>query len=160
MGVTIVAALEIIKNHQTSAPVDVLCLAHHFGLRVFGISNWDNNLSGKIVRVRDVDMPDQFAIYVNQKHPIKRKRFTIAHELAHFIYHQDLIGDEITDDALYRSGLSNREEAMANGLAADILMPWHLINREIDNGLQTIDALADKFEVSFTAMAIRLGSPC
>jgi Zn-dependent peptidase ImmA (M78 family) len=74
--------------------------------------------------------------------------------------HKARIGDGITDDALYRSGLSNKEEAMANKLAADILMPWHLINLVMDQGITTIPELAKSFHVSESAMSIRLGIPC
>lgn len=60
------------------------------------------------------------AIYVNKGHHVNRRRFTTAHEIAHFILHQDFIGDGIADDGLYRSKLSNAMEAQANKLAADI----------------------------------------
>ena len=63
------------------------------------------------------------------------------------------------DDALYRSGLSNAQEAMANKLAADILMPWSLVNQKIKEGIDTVEELAQQFNVSISAMAIRLGVP-
>lgn len=157
---TVIEAMKRIEKFQIKAPVNILALAHDFGLKVFEVSNWENNLSGKIIRNEDCGSSSGYAVYVNGKHPSVRKRFTIAHELAHYIYHKDLIGDGIFDDALYRSGLSNGQEAMANSLAADILMPLHLINSEIENGCTAIEDLARKFDVSQAAMAIRLGSPC
>src|SRR3546814_4029407 len=51
-----------------------------------------------------------FAIYVNGSHPRVRRRFSIAHEIAHFALHRNLIGDGVTDDAMYRSNLSRSEE--------------------------------------------------
>src|SRR3546814_8751462 len=71
-----------------------------------------------------------FAIYVNGSHPRVRRRFSIAHEIAHFALHRNLIGDGVTDDAMYRSNLSSAVEVQANRMAADILMPWHLIRSE------------------------------
>ena len=56
-----------------------------------------------------------------------RRRFTIAHEIAHFLLHRDKIGDQLSDDAMYRSSLSSDDERAANRLAADILMPMGLI---------------------------------
>jgi Zn-dependent peptidase ImmA (M78 family) len=62
------------------------------------------------------------------------------------------------DDALYRSNLSTREEAEANRLAADILMPRHLIARYIKTyGFADPGFLASTFKVSEAAMRIRLG---
>jgi Zn-dependent peptidase ImmA (M78 family) len=63
------------------------------------------------------------------------------------------------DDALYRSRLSNNIEAQANRQAADILMPFHLINPLIDSGITDIQKLAERFHVSASAMSIRLGVP-
>jgi Zn-dependent peptidase ImmA (M78 family) len=158
--ITVTEAMDLIKNHQLDLPINILGLTHAFGLKVFEVSNWDSNLSGKIIRNEECGSVSCYAIYVNERHPNVRKRFTIAHELAHFIYHRDLIGDGIIDDGLYRSGLSNSQESMANSLAADILMPWHLLRKEIEGGCKSIEELAIKFEVSQAAMAIRLGSPC
>src|SRR3546814_9375366 len=61
-----------------------------------------------------------FAIYVNGSHPRVRRRFSIAHEIAHFALHRNLIGDGVTDDAMYRSNLSSAVEVQANRMAADI----------------------------------------
>src|SRR3546814_3235070 len=59
-----------------------------------------------------------FAIYVNGSHPRVRRRFSIAHEIAHFALHRNLIGDGVTDDAMYRSNLSSAVEVQANRMAA------------------------------------------
>lgn len=145
--------LEIIKSHQATAPVHVVPIAEALGIQVFSVPNWPDNLSGMIRREDDA-----CKIYVNKDHHPHRRRFTIAHEIAHYVLHRDLIGDGIADDALYRSTLSNKIESQANSFAADILMPWHLLNpvlRNIDN----ISQLAEMFQVSKSAMSIRLGFP-
>lgn len=87
---------------------------------------------------------------------VVRRRFTAAHEIAHFILHRNKIGDSISDDEWYRSGLSNPEEVEANRFAARLLMPDHLLKQcapvwNFDKGV-----LAKLFEVSEEAMAIRL----
>jgi Zn-dependent peptidase ImmA (M78 family) len=100
-----------------------------------------------------------YAIYVNDRHAATRRRFSIAHEIAHFALHRSLIGDGITDDALYRSKLSGPIETQANRMAADILMPWHLIRAATDSGLSSVEDLARHFEVSKSTMSIQLGVP-
>ncbi|HCM3005245.1 TPA: ImmA/IrrE family metallo-endopeptidase, partial [Klebsiella pneumoniae] len=94
-----------------------------------------------------------------------RQRFTLAHEIAHFLLHRDRIGDGITDDILYRSKLSDFMEVQANRLAADILMPGHLLEKKLLELTQTvelrdeqkIERLAEVAGVSTTAIKIRLG---
>jgi predicted transcriptional regulator len=44
-------------------------------------------------------------------------------------------------------------------MAADILMPWHLLRPILDRGESDIASLAERFKVSRDAMAIRLGVP-
>lgn len=149
--------MQVIKRHQGKAPVPVIRIAHALGLQVYRASRWPNGLSGMIKRIEDEGQ--EYNIYVNASHPETRRRFTIAHEIAHYILHRDSIGDGITDDALYRSGLSNRLEAQANRLAADILMPWTLLDPIIDEGNTDIPDLARIFNVSESAMSIRLGVP-
>ena len=72
---------------------------------------------------------------------------------------RDEINNKLYDDYMLRSGLSNKEEVEANYFAADILMPWHLITRAMDEGLTSIEDLSSAFEVSKSAMSIRLGVP-
>lgn len=146
---------EVIKRAQNQAPVPVVGIARELGLDVYAARNWPDTLSGMIKRADD----GTYDIYVNASHAKTRRRFTIAHEIAHYVLHRDSIGNGITDDALYRSGLSNRQEAHANRFAADILMPWSLLDSLIDNGTTDIVVLAGIFSVSRSAMSIRLGVP-
>jgi Zn-dependent peptidase ImmA (M78 family) len=147
-------AKAIIKRHQETAPVHVIPLAEELGINVFYV-DWPNDTSG-MIRKGD---GDSYSIFVNQNHHSHRRRFTMAHECAHFILHREAIGDGIYDDALYRSGLPNKLEYEANRMAADILMPHHLISQALDDGYSTIEELADLFEVSRSAMSIRMGVP-
>lgn len=149
--------LAIIRKHQKNTPVQTVPIAKDLGIGVFRAKGWPNTLSG-IIR-KDPDSPDNYNIYVNAEHHERRRRFTIAHEIAHFVLHRDIIGDGISDDALYRSGLSNKIEAQANRLAADILMPWELLDPLLDGGTTDIDELSKAFNVSRSAMSIRLGVP-
>jgi Zn-dependent peptidase ImmA (M78 family) len=114
------------------------------------------NVSGKIFRDPLNGGASGYSIGVKASEGYRRKRFTIAHEIAHYILHRSKIGDELVDDAMYRSGLSTREEAQANQLAADILMPRQLIKLLQSQGLTDAASLANKLEVSEAAMKVRL----
>ena len=159
--VTYNAAMEIIRKHQKSAPVPVVKIAHELGCKVYRAKGWPDNLSGKVKRIPENKGGSHFAIYANATHAKTRRRFTFAHEIAHCILHGDEIGDGISEDALYRSGLTTKQETEANRLAADILMPWHLLKRAMEGGNHpiTIPALAETFRVSKSAISARLGVP-
>jgi Zn-dependent peptidase ImmA (M78 family) len=146
--------MDIIKKHQQQLPVDVIAIANEIGIKVYKV-DWEENISGMIKKNENGDC----AIYVNGRHVPQRQRFTIAHELAHYILHRPQIGDGIADDAMYRSGLSNHVEAEANALAADILMPRDKVNELWKDPNSSLRSIAIKFDVSDQAMAIRLGVP-
>ena len=149
---------EIIRKHQKRAPILVVPIAEALGLKVYRTTGWPDFTSGMVTRDAVQGGPSGFSIYVNAKHSEVRRRFTIAHEIAHFLLHRDLIGDGITEDGLYRSGLSDAVELEANGLAAEILMPKALIREILRGGSRGISELADKFNVSDQTMELRLMS--
>ena len=155
---TVSEQFDVIERYQVQPPVQTVPIANELGLEVFKSrpKTWDSGLSGLIKK-----MPDgTFNIYVNGDHHVHRRRFTIAHEIAHFILHIDVIGDGFIDDALYRSsGVTNHMERQANNMAANILMPWDLIDAELDKGVSSIQELAKTFKVSLSSMSIRLGVP-
>lgn len=145
---------DILIRHQQAAPVKVGALAGELGLRVLR-SDLPPGISGKLSREED----GSWVIRVNRHDPKVRQRFTIAHEVAHFLLHRDEIKNGITDDTFYRSGLSERREWEANRLAADILMPWNLVRSIATEGRASALELAKALEVSEAAMNIRLGNP-
>lgn len=151
---------QIIAKYQLQAPVDVVAIANELGLNVWAMELPDS-VSGKIFRDPvNGGTRTGFSIAVNSKHSLVRQRFTVAHEVAHFILHrQKLESGDLVDDAMYRSGLSNREETAANRMAADILMPLALIRSLVSAGIRDPQSLASKLQVSLPAMKIRLGLP-
>lgn len=145
--------------HTRSAPVDVGAVAQDFGLEIFS-SRLREGISGALVRDPSRGTRSQFVIYVNSREPSVRQRFTAAHELGHYLLHRSLIGERVEDNYLLRAaGFSNQQEIEANRFAANLLMPKHLIEFEMQAGNRTPDALAKKFQVSVTAMSIQLGLP-
>jgi IrrE N-terminal-like domain len=151
-------AMSIIESYQRTAPVDVLAIAQAFGLNVWEES-LDRNISGKLFRDPTNGGSSGFSVVVNAPDPLNRKRFTVAHEIAHFILHRNQIGDGLSDDTFYRSGLSTAQEVEANKMAADIIMPYQLIDSLQRNGKISVSDLAQALQVSEVAMMIRLGIP-
>lgn len=148
--------VDIIKAHQVELPIALGRIAKHLGI-VVKKATLSAGISGEIKEVDGV-----CTIRVN-RHDVKaRQRFTLAHEIAHFLLHRDKIGDGITDDILYRSSLSDALEAQANRLAADIVMPWAQVKEKLltHSALKDeakYEVIADELGVSVTAIKIRLG---
>lgn len=146
---------EIVQSFQEEAPVKIFDLARALGIEVYRTSKLPDDVSGCIQKEED----DSYVIFTNKGEPTNRRRFTAAHELAHYILHRDLIEDGIVDDTLYRSKLSGPLEREANVYAAALLMPRHLILKAIEDGAKSTEELAEKFRVSEAAMSIRIGIP-
>jgi hypothetical protein len=150
---------EIVRAFQQTAPVDVVGLAKSLGLNVWELRDLPPNISGKIWKDPHGGISG-FSIGVNASEAPVRKRFTVAHEIAHFVLHRNRFTNELLEDTMYRgSGMSSREEAQANKFAADVLMPFSLIQTLLKQGVHTVAEMAKQLEVSTTAMSIRLGVP-
>jgi Zn-dependent peptidase ImmA (M78 family) len=98
---------------------------------------------------------------VNENHAFTRRRFSIAHEIGHFLLHPpkesyDVIArDDHSSEGIYR------EEIEANAFAAELLMPEHLVRSRVKGPLdlfseECISELAALFNVSQVAMTHRL----
>jgi Zn-dependent peptidase ImmA (M78 family) len=93
---------------------------------------------------------------VNSEHSQNRKRFTLAHEIPHFILYKHLMQGVITDNEMYRSGLSDQVEMEANRLAGELLMPASLMKDYWRRGIKALSTLGQKFGASEEAIRIRL----
>lgn len=151
--------LSLVGDLLTSAPIDVNAVATRLGLTIYE-KPLDRGISGMIIREADKAAPSGYVIYVDQNEAYVRQRFTAAHEIGHFVLHQEHIGDGVTDNHLFRSDrLSNWMEVQANRFAADLLMPYDLIDELVRQGVDSVPELAKALGVSEIAMGIRLGHP-
>ena len=154
--------LERVARFTRVAPVDLKGMFENLGIR-YGEQRLSGGASGWIERVGD-----DYRIVVNASEPEVRKRFTAAHELAHYLLHRDLMDDGSRmnrhTDRLYNrdAGLSTspftrQHEVQANRLAAQIVMPAAAVRSKRAEGLGAAE-LARLFCVSRAAMEIRLGT--
>jgi len=145
----------IARAHE-NAPVNVAQVAADLGVRAYA-EPLPAGVSGKLYR--DMSARSGWSLSVNNREVGTRQRFTAAHELGHFLLHRGLVNESVVDDTYYRSGLSSRQETEANEFAADLLMPWSLIQKLTAAGVTTAEGLAEALQVSQVAMNIRLGIP-
>lgn len=148
---------ELIMKFHSEYPVKLGSIAKELGV-VVKLATLPANISGEIKEDNGIVI-----IRVNQHDVKARQRYTLAHEIAHFLLHKHLLSDGISDDVLYRSAQSNEIEAEANRLAADILMPMQHIDecykRHFKGKKDAVlyEAIATDLGVSTIALKYRLG---
>lgn len=156
-------AKELLSKSDYSIPIDVRAIAEREGIHIEEI-DLEPSVSGFLIEKDGV-----VAIGINKNHNPSRQRFTIAHELGHFISHEDNPRSNfITKNGAFvyfrdeESATGTQEhERYANQIAADILMPKDELKKMVSEPFSAADdekisRLAQKFEVSFAAMSIRL----
>ncbi|GAJ29615.1 MAG: ImmA/IrrE family metallo-endopeptidase [Acetobacter sp.] len=149
----------IVRRFTAVFPVKIGELANALGLKVVR-APLAPRISGLIQPSEDA--PAGFEIRVNKFEVSERQRFTVAHEIAHYLLHRHDIGSGVVDSIMYRSELTSRKETEANKLAADLVMPEKAVSAEIKRlGGKRNEEMAEKlaaiFRVSVPAMKVRLG---
>ena len=110
--------------------------------------------------VRNPDDAAEWGIFYNGSARPERQRFTIAHELGHFVLHRDRQADFNCDKSSVYSGSETMAviEREANVFASNLLMPGDVFGKSINGSridLHLLSSLAKQFEVSFEALCIR-----
>lgn len=151
---------EKIDARLAHIPVNIEGLIEDLGVELIRKGDLHPRISGQIERLSD----GKYRITANKEDTYYRRRFTMAHELAHYLLHRDLIGEGVDDTTAYRSTdlgrfhnarIGPEHEAEANRLAAQLLMPAAKV-REIYRELSDVAEVAKKFQVSKEAMGYRL----
>lgn len=117
---------------------------------------WDPNLndSGSL----EVDSDGRFRIYISTTTSIRRDKFTIAHELGHYVLHylwpKKKANKDMPPIRVNRYG-SDRIEWEANWFAAAFLMPENEFRAAWDEYNENVSRVAQKFGVSVPAAETR-----
>ena len=117
--------------------------------------------SGEGALVPNPDDEREWGIFVNPKARPERKRFTIAHELGHFILHRATQSSFNCDKESVYSGTDALKliEREADDFAGNLLMPGTILRDRLDGkriDFYLLSALATEFGVSLESMCIRL----
>ncbi|HLO97647.1 MAG TPA: ImmA/IrrE family metallo-endopeptidase [Fimbriimonas sp.] len=149
--------------YSLSTPVDVKATAERLGIAVM-MNQLEADVSGMLIL-----HGGRAFIAVNQGHHRTRQRFSIAHEIGHYVLHRgksDLFVDG--SYSMHRDSQSSTGEVIweiqANAFAAELLVP-ELELRSIVGARQidpfdetTIRRIAAHFDVSPYALSVRLGA--
>lgn len=167
-------AEKLLATHcSDGAPVDVAAIVQHYGIQI-KLERVDDDLSGFLYR----DDSGVAIIGANRNHHENRRRFTIAHELGHFLLHEAERVHLDSRTAGYALQLRNPESATgenvnereANLFAAEILMPAKHLAKDLrtsgsvdllddeEQANKILTHLAKKYKVSVQALTIRLNN--
>lgn len=146
------------ENYTDDGQIDVIEIARGFDIGV-KYEEWKSLYSDFNAEIRFKDR--SYIIFVNPNHSLTRQRFSIAHEIAHFVEHQDIINKE---GSMSRSG-NNDEEVLADEIAAEMLMPTDIVKNYLNNlrigeespiNIDIIKEVSGHFKVSRIVAIIRL----
>jgi Zn-dependent peptidase ImmA (M78 family) len=155
------AAQTILNSVGYNIPIDIERIIQSYNIEIRSQS-LEDSMSGMLVIKNG-----RAVIGINQAHSKTRQRFSLAHELGHYLLHSkstQVFVDASTiffRDELAAEG-SDLVEIEANMFAAELLMPEQVLRQMIRQ--QPLDAfddravqrLAAKFGVSVQALTIRL----
>lgn len=161
-----IAIEQLSQNKVVKAPVPVARIAKSLGLRILK-TDGDDEISGFLLQDHSAG---RCAIGVNKDHASTRQRFTIAHEIGHFLLHD---ADTVHVDRGYTARFRNEKssegtdvaEQEANLFAAELLMPAEFLENALAS-LSSVDVedeslikqLAEEYRVSRLAMTIRFSN--
>lgn len=164
------------KFSVNDLPINPRKIALNLGIDVLE-KDFSDDVSGALVYNNNVP-----TILCNVNHSVRRKKFTIAHEIGHYILkhgREGLFLDKKVD-FIFRNADSatgdKRQEVEANAFAAALLMPEELVAKELQHYINSdgidlyedddhnndelpfINELANKFKVSSKAMTFRIAN--
>lgn len=96
-------------------------------------------------------------IYINDNHPEQRQRFSIAHEIGHYLVHSTSAFNFGREEQFFlrAKGIFSPDEVDANQFAAELLMNEELLTKDFYEDA-SLESLAKKYDVSMEAMNYRL----
>jgi Zn-dependent peptidase ImmA (M78 family) len=157
------------KNGVASGAVPVDKIVKSYGISL-KLDEVDDDLSGFLYRDHKAK---NVIIGANKSHHPNRQRFTIAHELGHYLLHQGELVHLDSDRGAFmlnlRDSVSSKgednDEREANLFAAELLMPAKFLKQDLAGkdldllgGGEVLQKLARKYKVSTEALTFRLAN--
>lgn len=133
--------------------IDLEAIAYHVGatIRFRPLDGCEARIIGRGSRA---------IITVNETSPFRRQRFSIGHELGHWQHHRGQPLVCRAEELCSRRYSATAPERVADAYASELLMPTYLFRPLLRDypklTFKTVKAVADIFQTSRTASAIRL----
>lgn len=163
-----------LRAFASEAGQSVKALAERLGMSVW-LVDLPEGVAAVLVKSRAMDKSDHFRILVNKNDTAERQRFSIAHEIGHFVLHRNdpdfcvLEEEEFSADIVplfagkansFRDSLSSygvsRLEKEANRFASLLLLPTNLLRRDAAYRNGHHATVARRFQVPFAVAHRRI----
>lgn len=142
----------LIEENQLKIPIDLKKICKKLDISIKEM-DFDEELSGILAKN---------TIYISQNIHLHRQRFTIAHELGHYLIHkkQDNSYKGVRFRSQFVASQEKKEEREANVFASLLLMPTQFLEEDLQKKLEISEEfvmeLSQKYQVSPIAMTIRI----
>jgi Zn-dependent peptidase ImmA (M78 family) len=153
------AAIALLKSCRINdPPVDLQIITHKLGLVYEEVDYFDEDVDALIIPV-----DARVVAAVNLKQSQVRRRFSLAHEICHFLYHKDrsVLEQEQTIDSpeMEDENIPRKDpfEAEADIFAGELLVPLPMLKKAYRPGLTAAD-IARVFDVSESVASIAITS--
>lgn len=143
-------AHELRKSLGLSTPVDVYEICNKLGISVY-LAPLEKGVSGVISKKENESPEIALAMYDNPQ----RKKFTLAHEIGHYIERSEIAEDEDFSFIDARGKKYDLHEFFADEFAAALMMPESEIKNMYRNGKSTF-AMTTHFGTSAAAVRKRI----
>lgn len=144
------------ENGQDRSPINLQVIVEHLGFEYVEVDNFPSELSALCV-----EKGEKLYAAVNCSHHRNRKRFSLAHELGHWVlgHTREFDMEQVTIDNPpdpSKMKVKNKDqEAEANEFAGELLVPMKLLKVSFGK-TQDIESLAKEYEVSKEVITIRI----
>ena len=149
-------AQKVLKESQVSVlPIDLNKILMHLGINLLPHS-FPEKVSAILLKENNM-----FVVGVNSSHHPHRQRFSIAHEIGHYMlghYRDNFVDNEDISEGRYDpfdTEHNKVQEQEANYFAGELLMPSDMLKRDFDK-LRNVEEIAKLYNVSKEALWIRL----
>lgn len=150
----------ILKNlgiyHATDIDLDLIAYALNAKVNRTPLSDCEGYIIGT---------EEKAIITINENAPVERQRFSLGHEIGHWVNdrNKNLTYRCDENDMRQRSPLKNdfrqQKEVRANQFSAQLIMPQHIVTSYLnlmEVTFELVRVLANEFSVSLTSAAIRV----
>lgn len=136
--------------------VDIYTIAKKLGCKIELVNFDPPNVSARVLR--NVEN-DSFTIQISRSDSVQRRKFSIAHEIAHIVLHDDGEDEfiEFRKNQIEYDPESLYKEVQANMLASALLLPKEPVTIAWESS-NSIDMVAEQFSVSKEAAYNRLSN--
>lgn len=135
----------------------IIQITKFFHLEVYDVDleDYSDSVDG-IVKYNGNGGSQKPAIYINKRFPAKRKIFTVAHELGHYLLHHNKEKLRIDKFKYSEDTQESQEETEANYFAASLLVPKTKLLALLSVPGVTLQDVSNYFHVSLPVIQTRL----